>query len=239
MRCGGISLLGSYHAKNQDSFYSGMIGNTGLIAVSDGLGSCSHSEIGSKALVQSARAILLGRQGKIADQQDFTGYIREVYERWQVRLEIEKQQINDCCCTCLLCLIASDEVYIARLGDGMVGLMLDGQPHIFVDKKANGFSNETKCLGSKFNLEDWEIKALAYESFAGALACTDGVNVAPAKRKAFVADLVREYAAQGVTKIQEELQQGLRHWKSNDDKTLAFILPDLLAEGEGVIINEQ
>ena len=239
MRCGGISLLGSYHAKNQDSFYSGVIGNTGLIAVSDGLGSCSHSEIGSKALVQSARAILLGRQGKIGDQQDFVEYIREVYERWQARLEMEKQQISECCCTCLLCLITPASAYMGRLGDGMIGAVLDNVIQLSFDDKEEGFSNETKCLGSKFKLEDWEVKAFEYEKFAGALACTDGINVAAAKRKDFVADFMREYVAQDINRIQEELQQGLMHWKSNDDKTLAFILPDSLAEGEGVIINEQ
>ena len=47
---GGVSIVGSYHVENQDSFFVQSLDDGYVLALSDGLGSCTSSKIGSAAI---------------------------------------------------------------------------------------------------------------------------------------------------------------------------------------------
>lgn len=237
MRCGGVSLLGNYHAKNQDRFCSTLLpGAVSLLAVSDGLGSCSWSEIGASALIQAAVKVLSGRKN-ITNLLEWQHCLQDIHHHWLSILEKAKYKVVDCCCTALLCVVMPGKLYCARLGDGMIGLVVDQKVHTMYDAKDDCFANETYCLHQEYQPDEWDVQEIPFTQFSGALACTDGISIAAGKYESFTKDFMREYESKQVEQIQLEMKDWVSHWRSNDDKTIGFILPDI-QEKNGVGADE-
>ena len=224
MKIGGVSIKGRTHEKNQDSFICEAIGDSYLIAVADGLGSKVFSEVGSKALTAAARAVFIGRRGIVEDTEDLKLFIEEIHSRWLTSLVFQKFSIEDCCCTCLLLLVRTKKILVADLGDGLIGLLADGKFSFLTDSKENRFFNETACLTEKFSIHEWQFLELSYNSFEGAIVCTDGVSFGKNKAEKFVVDFCQENLNRSCQEILEDLTHLLENWKSTDDKTLAFVL---------------
>ena len=117
-------------------------------------------------------------------------------------------------------------VHAPELGDGFIGILTDEKFSCLFDSKENRFFNETDCLTEKFQIDDWQFAELPYDSFGGAVICTDGVSFGENKAEKFTRDFCRENAARPRQAILEDLKGLLTNWKSHDDKTLAFVLPD-------------
>lgn len=226
MIIGGISIKGRSHEKNQDSFICEQVNDSYLIAVSDGLGSKILSEKGSEALTFAARAVFIGREGLVHDADDLKQFVAEIHSRWLTSLEVQNFPVEDCYCTCLIFLLLPEKIFAARLGDGFIGILADEEFSCLFDSKENRFFNETDCLTENFFIDDWQFVELPYNFFSGAIVCTDGVSFGENKAEKFIRDFCRENAARPRQKILEDLKGLLINWKSHDDKTLAFILPD-------------
>lgn len=224
IKCGGISVQGSYHKENQDEFFSGNIGGVNLIMVADGLGSRPMSRVGAKEIILAAKQMLQMRQNDFRDKADFIDCLYKINEQWLINIAKRGLTHSDCSCTCLLCVVQSQAIYAARLGDGIIGICYDDITSIIYDDKQDHFANETNCLKDSFYESDWEIESFPCSSFQGALLCTDGVTIAHGKRGRFVNEFIEKYADYSIGVAEMEIVSWLADWKSNDDKTIAFAL---------------
>lgn len=223
MQYGGLSLKGTYHEKNQDSFLSCCFDNGYILVVSDGLGSKENSKIGSQCLCESVLE-LVQTNIKFDDTKE---YLEKLHFIWCKKLSNEK--ISECYCTALICVVTSDKIFIARLGDGFVALITDSESVVLFDKKEEYFANETDCMLEDFYLEQWEYKIVENSGFKGTIACTDGVGINPNTEdgyEAFTRDFIEGYIGGSAEATNEEISTWLSEWPGNDDKTIGYIIRD-------------
>lgn len=224
MLLNGISIQGSYHSKNQDSFCAKKIGNACLLTVSDGLGSKRYSEIGSKALCDSAYEIVKENETEV---KDWTAekLVERVHGKWIEKLA--GYEICDCYATMLLLLVLPQKVLAARLGDGFISFWTDNEIKVLFDHKENYFANETDCLTEAISLEKIECMELSYSKFRGAILCSDGVGIGDMtllEITHFTKEFIEEYRKHSETNVVGEISEWLKDWTGEDDKTLVFAL---------------
>lgn len=223
MQYGGLSLQGTYHDKNQDSFLSCCFDNGYILAVSDGLGSKKNSKIGSQCLCESVLE-LVQTNIKFDDAKE---YLEKLHSIWCKKLSNEK--IFECYCTALICVVTSDKIFVARLGDGFVALITDSECVALFDKKEEYFANETDCMLEDFYFEQWEYKIMENSGFKGAIACTDGVGINPNTEDGYVDfthDFIEGYIGGSAEDTNKDIFAWLSEWPGNDDKTIGYIIRD-------------
>jgi serine/threonine protein phosphatase PrpC len=218
-RIGGVSIQGTYHDKNQDSFLAQEINDIHVLVVSDGLGSLEYSGIGSlavcEAMIKTIRKIDVVSYG--AEK-----LITALYNNW---CELLKLPINSCSATCLCCIISSDRVTAFRLGDGFVCLLGEEDNNVLFDSKEDSFDNETDCLSDSFEIGKWEIQEFDRRRVKAVVMCSDGVKLrenSPEIVTAFACDIYNEYADKSQATTQTEIKQWLTDWTGDDDKTLVY-----------------
>lgn len=226
MLLNGITIQGSYHDKNQDSFKCEKINNIYVLAVSDGLGSKKTSELGSRVLCESACDV-------VAENMDYIENIaaidiaRMVHKKWLINMS--RYQVSDSYATMLLLLVMPKKIVAVRLGDGFISFWIDDQIRVLFDRKEDYFANETDCLTEIFDETKIEAVDVTYETFHGGVLCSDGVgigNMTQNEIKSFTKDFIEEYCHYQESKIIQEIEIWLKDWTGSDDKTLAFILSE-------------
>ena len=95
---GGFSIQGSYHEKNQDSYWVGEVSGGYVAALSDGLGSCGYSEIGSRTLCEVVRELADSQKCLIKNADMFA---RQVEDNWRLDIRHKLYKIEDCHATAL------------------------------------------------------------------------------------------------------------------------------------------
>lgn len=226
MLLNGISIQGSYHEKNQDSFACSNIDGVYIAAVSDGLGSRKTSEIGSRALCESACDIVSEYGDEIRKMAPIT-FAGMVHQKWLKKLE--SYPIRDCCTTMLLLLILPEKIEAVRLGDGFVSFWTDEGIKVLFDRKEDYFVNETDCLKETFVVEKAECVEVPYTTFHGGILCSDGVEIGhmtEAEIADFTKDFIEAYRSYAEDKLIDEVGDWLKDWTGTDDKTLAFVLEE-------------
>ena len=220
MISGGFSLRGSYHEKNQDSYWSGPVAGGYVVALSDGLGSCKYSEVGARALCETVRALADSRNCTIDDSDAF---IRQVEEEWSLSIRHRLYKIEDCLATALFAVVGKTETWLFRLGDGVLGAKCEGKTIVLYDPKEGGLVNITDCLG--VSSSSWEKFNVATGLLQGIFVCSDGV--ADDNDEMNLRDLVEGIYTEYRIRTKEEIEEDLSHWmptlKSSDDKTVAFL----------------
>jgi len=134
----GLSITGLSHNKIglpcQDACKYEMINpNFSVIALSDGLGSAKHSELGSKIAVDSIiyfcknlnETILMDLDCLHAELKNSVEYARNEIEKFA---EENKIEIHELACTLIIILVLERKAIVAQIGDGAV-----------VGKTPNGF----------------------------------------------------------------------------------------------------
>lgn len=226
MLLNGISIQGSYHDKNQDSFVCRNVDNVYVAAVSDGLGSRSMSEVGSRALCGSVCDIVSEHREEIGKIPPLR-LAEMVHERWLGR--VKPYQVSDCYATMLFLLILPDKVLAARLGDGFVSFWIDDEIKVLFDRKEGYFENETDCLTEVLDVERIECIEAAYSEFHGGVLCSDGVgigNMTAPEIGGFTRDFIEEYRSRSEEGLIAEISGWLADWTGRDDKTIAFVLEE-------------
>ena len=212
MISGGISIMGSYHDVNQDSFLSNSYKDGYIMVVSDGIGSKSLSHFGSNYTLD-------------LDVISFKDIIYACHEEWKKRLS--EYDIKQCYATLLVAVIREKTIKAARLGDGFLAIYADGKVTCLYDKKENYFANETDCLKENLDREKIEIVEMEYSKFQGAISCTDGVEIGTMQEgdiTGFTQEFVDEYSNKVKNEVVEEIESWLKVWPGMDDKTLAFVM---------------
>lgn len=224
MILGGISIVGSYHSKNQDSFCVKKVGDACLLTVSDGLGSKRYSEIGSKALCDSAYEIVKENENEMKGWTA-EALVERVYGRWVEKLV--GYEMADCYATMLILLVFPKKILAARLGDGFISFWTDNEIKVLFDRKEDYFANETDCLTEEISLEKIECIELSYSTFRGAIMCSDGVGIGDmtlSEIAHFTEEFIEEYHKYSETDVIGEINGWLKDWTGGDDKTLVFAL---------------
>lgn len=224
MISGGISIIGSYHDVNQDSYLSKPYKDGYIMVVSDGMGSKSLSHFGSKCICESVYDVVSNYTFDL-DVISFKDIIYACHEEWKKRLS--NYEIKQCYATLLVAVIRKNKISAARLGDGFLAVYTDGKVTCLYDKKENYFANETDCLKEKLDREKVEVVEIEYSEFQGAVSCTDGVEIGTMQEEDisnFTREFVDEYSNQDRDEVIAEIETWLKDWPGMDDKTLAFVM---------------
>lgn len=224
MISGGISIKGSYHDVNQDSYLCKPYKDGYVMVVSDGMGSKSLSHFGSKCICESVYDVVSNYTFDL-DVISFKDIIYVCYDEWKKRLS--DYEIKQCYATLLVAVIRKNKISAARLGDGFLAVYTDGKVTCLYDKKENYFANETDCLKEELDREKVEIVEIEYSEFQGAVSCTDGVEIGTMQEEDisnFTREFVDEYSNQYRDEVIAEIETWLKDWPGMDDKTLAFVM---------------
>lgn len=224
MISGGISIMGSYHDVNQDSFLSKPYKDGYIMVVSDGMGSKSLSHFGSKCICESVYDVVNNYAFDL-DVISFQDIIYACHEEWKKRLS--DYDIKQCYATLLVVVIRKNTIKAARLGDGFSAIYADGKVTCLYDKKENYFANETDCLKEELDREKIEILEIEYSEFQGSVSCTDGVEIGTMQEMdltSFTQEFVDEYSNREQVEVIAEIESWLKDWPGMDDKTLAFVM---------------
>lgn len=224
MISGGISIMGSYHDVNQDSYLCKPYKDGYVMVVSDGMGSKSLSHFGSKCICESVYDVVSNYTFDL-DVISFKDIIYVCHDEWKKRLS--DYEIKQCYATLLVAVIRKNKISAARLGDGFLAVYTDGKVTCLYDKKENYFANETDCLKEELDREKVEIVEIEYSEFQGAVSCTDGVEIGTMQEEDisnFTREFVDEYSNQYRDEVIAEIETWLKDWPGMDDKTLAFVM---------------
>ena len=226
MRSNGVSIKGSYHDINQDSFLSKEYSDGYILVLSDGMGSKKLSHYGSKAICESVYEIVSSPNNNL-DLVSFKDILYSCHENWKRKLY--EFDISDCYATMLVAVVTKDRIQAARLGDGFVSIFADNEVHCLFDKKDDFFANETDCLRESFDRDAIEVLDIEYTNFQGVVSCSDGIEIGTMQEDeliSFTQDFVTEYAVRKEMEIIDEIGDWLVDWPGCDDKTIAFLLND-------------
>ena len=226
MILGGLSLKGDYHDINQDNYGYYQMDKGFISVLSDGLGSKPLSQIGSRVLCDSAIEVCteLGDQLAVVDPLE---YVRRVYERWVEK--IVPHQVTDCYATMLVFVLYGPRVFAARMGDGFIGMHLNGQVKVLFDRKIDYFANETDCFTETLEIDKIETYETDIGEFRGGLLCCDGIEIGDMQEMtlvSFAKDFVEGYSGMQKEKISADILSWLSDWMGLDDKTIVYFISE-------------
>ena len=199
-----------------------------VIAVADGLGSASRSEIGAAAATEASAA----RAAELATdpcRAAIEGVIaaRDALEKLSF---VEDCELRDLACT-LIVVVCADRIAIAHVGDGGAVGMCGGEPYVLSPPAPSEYVNEVDSLAT----DEWidHIRpVVCVEDIDGLAVFTDGCQHAAIGRgrahAAFFGPLF-DYTRSGVSEDEgndalSALLEGKKMSEhSDDDKTLVLV----------------
>ena len=198
----------------------------GNIIVSDGLGSKSHSDHGSKiaclAVFEAAKSYQENPDANIID------ILRLIHANWLVK--IAPFTPSQCSATCLFAMHHQGIVTLGRLGDGMIVAFgeVEGSDLILSDNKQDSFSNYTDSLQEEFRPNQWEIMTIKSAECNAIVLCTDGISddLLPEKQIMFAQEVYTTYSDLKSEERIQDLKRWLNDWPvpgHTDDKTIACL----------------
>ena len=172
--------IGPLHIKQnlpmQDSHYLFLSKKCFVAAVSDGLGSKSHSDFGSR--VACRLFVKLAKSWVSKQKENIEDFISIFFEKWISEIKKSSYEIRDCSATFLGVIYCRKELYLFQLGDGMISCLFEDESKNLVmsDTKDESFSNMTKALKEKVSPNDWIIKTIPADDLKSIFVCTDGIS---------------------------------------------------------------
>lgn len=222
----GVSIKGSYHEINQDSFGSAYLKQGFVVALSDGLGSKKNSQVGSRALCEAVINVAQQNEETLL-KIDASSLVHLVYEAWRERLR--GYVLSECCATMLFVIVCENRVIAARLGDGFIGVFLDDYVRVLFDRKDDYFANETDCLTDQFYDDKVEIFDVEISDITGGVMCSDGVGIGAQIEQdysSFTKEFCEGYIDNEKDEISKDINGWLSTWPGVDDKTIAYFLAE-------------
>jgi serine/threonine protein phosphatase PrpC len=229
--CGwGVSVIGPAHRRmglpNQDAWMARDLGEGAVLAVSDGMGSCSHAETGSRAACSAVLETIRHRFG--CDAVSLDGLPGAIHQRWEANLgELDPA---DCSATCLFAATHRKAGTIfAQLGDGFIaGLAENGTVDLLTPDKSEGFLNLTVGLASRGAIDRWQTTLVDDRKYIALVACTDGIadDIEDPLIHQFVQAIYEHYCDCSHAERTRDVRRWLQHWPvpgHSDDKTIACI----------------
>jgi hypothetical protein len=155
----GVSVIGSRHILNglpcQDACaYDISIQGWGIIAVADGLGSASKSEIGAKAAVDTTvkcvKNKISSNDSEVIQLENIViNAINSARETLDLKAKEFDCKIDELACTLILIVIHNQEIITAHIGDGAVVVRSDNEFFLASNPGESEYINEVVPLTSK------------------------------------------------------------------------------------------
>lgn len=214
----------SYNLPNQDHI-SVRGHNCGWVAaVSDGLGSHIHSDIGSKFACKAIQNYWRTSKRQCVEANE---HHEAIHRKW---LEyIHPYPIKKTGATALYASINKEGwVHTGQIGDGLIIYRQDGQLCALTPSR-QGFGNQTDSLGQFFNQSHWVHNSFQLKKAGdGIILMTDGISddLVTESLPDFFELLYQESLKNSRRRMKRWLQKELTNWATplhGDDKTLAAI----------------
>lgn len=226
----GCSEIGPAHIKNntnnQDSWRIEYFSWGEVIAVSDGVGSKSLSELGSEAACNAA--IQLAVYWNENPRYQAERLAEKFHEYWVS--ELNEETLEQCSCTALYVIRCGDKVLMAQLGDGLLSYITKAGDVGFLKKciDDDNFSNQTSALQRSHSEISWVYRIDDADQYQAFLLMTDGISddLLEGNEADFVKGVVDHYTHINKAQACSEIMQWLKCWpvpKHQDDKTIACI----------------
>lgn len=220
-----VSVRGKRHIRedkpNQD--YGGVsFHKKCLVAVlCDGLGSKTHSHIGSKTLVENALNLAQNFDFKESNLDEFG---RILYENWQKEILTNYDDLANFSTTCLIVIFTKSHTFLGRAGDGMIAIFNENYKCVKeISEEKSDFANLTSSFGGRF---EWSVLKSG-EIYAICL-CTDGILefLKENKELGFFKEFILYYENKGDEICENETKEMLEKFNEKgfgDDKSLIVL----------------
>ena len=210
------------HIHNQDSVNFCIIDSDFVLAVSDGVGSCTKAARGSRAAVSAGELVFrtIKQENNLLGLSEIARY---VISEWNAQLSNEN--VNECCATLKSVFKIGNKMQLLSVGDGML-VITSGTRKKCAPIENDLFANQTNCLHAHVLTTDfWLSEFYIDEDIPFAVfMCTDGVaNVIQEGREIeLVKEIENEIAA---SELQGELESLLRGASKYcpDDRTVGVV----------------
>ena len=226
----GASEIGLDHRRagvpNQDSWMIRHFRAGITVAVSDGLGSCRHADVGSRAACRAvAEAAGHYFRNPPAALNKMPALVQHLWE-----MMLSGHPPADCSATCLFVAARNDAgAVLAQLGDGLIAAcQSDGTVDLLMPDKSDSFANLTVGLASEQATSRWRTISVPEERYRAFVLCTDGISedLEPEAMKGFAWEVYSHYERYSRRARGREVRRWLRSWPvpgHSDDKTIACI----------------
>lgn len=223
----GASVCGPLHRHagmpNQDGWLARHYRWGQVLAVCDGLGSKTHSHLGSRSACRAVMAAARAFQRHPQAQTELL--LRLIHAHWL--LAITPFTAASCATTCLFAIRTAQRVLVGQLGDGAVAVYRsDDSCTLLAEDKQASFANLTASLHNDFNTGPWRLADFPSGEVRAVFLCTDGIadDILPAEFPAFIRSLYQHYGGQTPRRVAADLRRWMTDWPvpgHTDDKTLA------------------
>lgn len=153
-------------------------GGIQVLCLSDGAGSATHSEFGAQALVEEGCRLLADRFSDFIVSKD-GAYVRtEIVARLLARLEESAGRLNvkveDLAATFLAVGVSEEHFFIVHVGDGVIGLVRNGESKVASGPDNSEFANQTTFLTSEGAASTMRLLRGTIDGVAGFILMSDG-----------------------------------------------------------------
>lgn len=220
-----ITDIGARHvamgAPNQDCSAFYYHDGAFFMAVSDGVGSCKHAEIGSRLACQISRSIFDQlEEGTIPWHCD--AIVGEICKLWSAKVPADESL--EYCATLKVAFVKKGMLIAISIGDGLL-LAADSKQRIIVKDAAADFLNETVCLYPGVKKEAfWAQEISLFPGKCAIFMCSDGIaNALDDDSEIPLIDTIR--AETDIDALREELTDLFEDARlmNADDKTLGVV----------------
>ncbi len=207
---------------NQDAVLFHYCEDNFILAVSDGVGSCVHAELGARYAVEAAKKcfqeILDG-----ALNNNSISLAEHIIEFWKA--EIGENHPDEYCATLKAAFKINRRLLMFSIGDGILAMTSKGFK-VISKPDSDLFANQTKCFNSQITVSDFWIREyiLDYEIPFTVFACTDGIanSIQEGRELELVQEIDTGISAENLKAELEALVADISEY-SSDDKTIGVV----------------
>jgi serine/threonine protein phosphatase PrpC len=231
----GATIVGPSHIAsqkpNQDSWSSFHHSWGDGIVLSDGLGSKSLSDWGSryacKAVESAAQNLRLNKSSPL----EMNSLLIDIQKTW-LKL-IGDLPEKECSATCLFALRFVDgNIYLGMLGDGCASVVTNkNQVKKIEDDKNNSFSNMTNALSSNLSPDSWLTMSIRESECNAIILCSDGISDDLDDTDGFILKFYESNCNKSTILAEKDSYNMLNSWpvpKHSDDKTIACLIKEAI-----------
>ena len=148
------------------------------MCLSDGAGSATHAEFGAQILVEEGCRLLADRFSEFIVSKDGVYVRNEIAMQLLARLEGDARRLNveleDLAATFLAVGVSDEHFFIIHVGDGVIGLVRNGESTVASGPDNSEFANQTTFLTSKAAASSMRLLRGRTDGISGFILMSDG-----------------------------------------------------------------